>query len=139
MANNSRLFAYVDALSHLKNTSVTEEESFEKDYVPFIINRALSYHEDAVLAANMMNERSGTSKYLQFRFLSGTLRARKRYAKWLKNSVSDDVRLVAEYYNCSLRKAETLVSLHTPDQMSVIHRRLDRGGMTKKGKRHDTS
>lgn len=140
MANNSRVFAYLGALSHTKDMSVLDEPQFQKEYVPFIINRALSYHQDAVLAANLMNERPWLDAALQFRFLLNTLAARKRFSKWIKTSVPNDVRLVAEYYGCGLRHAREIVALHSAEQMKIIRRRLEKGGAaTKAGTRHDDS
>jgi hypothetical protein len=140
MANNSRTFAYLSALSHTKDRRVLDEPQFAKEYVPFIINRALSYHQDAVLAANAMNERPWLDTALQFQFLLNTLAARKRFSKWIKATVPNDVRAVAEYYGCSMRHARELVGLHTMEQMKIIRSRLDKGGTaTKAGSRHDDS
>jgi hypothetical protein len=139
MANNSRLFAYLDALSRTKNQAVLNEPQFSKDYVPFIINRALSYHEDAVIAANWMNERPWLDAALQFQFLLNRLAARKRFSKWIKTTVPNDVRDVAEYYDCSLRHARDIVPLHTKEQMTIIRSRLQKGGVAKAGTRHDNT
>lgn len=137
MATSSRTFAYLDALSHSKNRAVLDEPQFAKEYVPFVINRALSYHQDAVLAANVMNERPWLDAALQFQFLLNTLAARKRFSKWLKNTVPNDVRIVAEYYGCSLRHARDIVGLHSVEQMKIIRSRLEKGGAaTKAGSRH---
>lgn len=123
-----RVFEYVNALSFTKNRDIVNDPDFEKDYVPFIINRAFSYHEDSILAANCMNERPFLDKRLQAAFLLNTLRSRKRFAKWLKNECDEDVAQVAEYYGCSYRHAKSLLSLHTPQQLTVIRARLDKGG-----------
>ena len=140
MSKDSRTFAYLSALSHSKDRSVMDEPQFQKEYVPFIINRALSYHEDAVLAANWMNERPWLEPALQFQFLLNTLAARKRFSKWIKTTVPNDVRDVAEYYDCSLRAARDIVPLHTKEQMKIIRSRLEKGGTaTKAGSRHDDS
>ena len=105
--------------------------------LPFIVNRAFSYHEDSVLAANLMNERTHLDKRLQALFLLNTMRSRARFSRWLKPTVSDDVREVAEYYGLSLRHARELVSLHTSDQLLSIRRRLEKGGTAmKKSSRH---
>lgn len=125
----SKLFEYVNAMSLTKSLSPLEDEDFEKHYVPFIVNRAFSYHADSVLAANLLNERSTTSKYLQFRFLSATLRSRKRYSPWLKYSVSDDVKTVSAYYGCSVRHAKRIVDLHSSDQLLHMRTRLKKGGL----------
>lgn len=129
---SSRLFAYVDALSHSKQVSIMDEPEFEKDYVPFMVNRAFSYHEDSVLAANLMNERPFLDKKLQATFLLNTLRSRKRFAKWLKSETDEDIQSLAEYYTCSYRHAKTLLPIHTAEQMKIVRARLDKGGATKK-------
>ena len=117
-----------------------DDPDFDKEYTPFIINKALSYHQDAILAANMMNERAHLSKKLQVLFLINTIASRKRYSKWVKATVSDDERLVAEYYGCSLRHARGLVSLHSSGQLMHMRVRTDKGGTTtKKVSRHDSS
>jgi hypothetical protein len=131
------IWSYLNALSETKDASVIEHPEFTKEYQPFIVNRALSYHIDAILAANVMNEHPWLDSVSQFLYFLNTLRPRRRMAKWIKNTVSDDVRDVAEYYDCSLRRARDLVSLHTSDQLTIIHRRLDKGGATTRGRSHE--
>tara|TARA_R110000868_G_scaffold79333_3_gene225974 strand:- start:469 stop:870 length:402 start_codon:yes stop_codon:yes gene_type:complete len=125
---SNRLWDYIGAISHSKDPSCLDDMDFEKQYVPFIVNRAFSYHQDSVLAANVMNERPWVDKYLQFRFLSGTLRPRKRYSPWVKNVVSEDVKTVSEYYGCSVLHAKSLITLHTSDQLTHMRDRLKKGG-----------
>ena len=138
MAND--LWKYVGVVSHTKDVRALDDPEFESAYTPFIVNRALSYFEDSILAANMMNERPGLDKKLQALYLLNITRPRKRFSQWLKaDKVSEDVLDIAEYYGCSQRHAKTLVSLHTPEQMSEIQRRLEKGGVTKKRVSHDTS
>lgn len=126
----SKLWDYLNVVTHTKRVEALDEPEFEKDYQPYLINRALSYHEDAVLAANLMNERSSLDRRAQALFLLNTLRPRKRFAKWIKSETSDDERSVAEYYGCGLRHARELVALHSSDQLTTIRRRLDKGGVT---------
>jgi hypothetical protein len=111
--------------------SVLDDADFDKVYDPFLINRALSQHEDSILAANLMNERPGLAPAAQFLFLLNTLRARKRFGEWLKHTDSDDVCAIAEYYGCGRRHARDLVSLHTSEQLTTVYRRIDTGGTTK--------
>lgn len=124
----SKLFEYIGDISHTKKSSWLDTSDFEKEYVPFVANRAFSYHADSVLAANAMNERPWLPKRLQALFLLHTLRPRKRFSKWLKHSVSADAKLVSEYYGCSLRHAIPLVSLHTPEQLAYMRTRVFKGG-----------
>jgi hypothetical protein len=131
---SSPVFDYVNALTLTKDASKVEDPTFDKDYVPFIVNRALSYFQDTVLAANLVNERPWLDKKLQFTFLLSILRPRKRFSKWLKHNVSEDARVVAEYYGCSLRQAIPLTNLHSSDQLTYMRARIDKGGHSSKGK-----
>ena len=133
----SPVFEYVNAVTLTKDTSGLADPTFEKNYVPFIVNRALSYFQDSVLAANLMNERPWLDKRLQFLFLLNTLRPRKRFSKWLKHNVSEDARVVAEYYGCSLRQAIPLTNLHSSDQLTHMRQRIYKGGFASKGIGHD--
>lgn len=138
MANSPRIWDYLNAVTQTKDLSVLEDEDFERVYTPYIINKMLSQHRDCVLAANMINERPETPRKGQFLFLLNTLRSRfRRNEKSDKHTDPDDVDAVAEYYECSIRKARDLVSLHSSDQLANIHRRLDKGGPTKKGRSHE--
>ena len=134
---DKRIWVYFNALSRTKCLDPLADLDFDTVYEPFIINRALSYHEDAVLPANIMNERSHIEPALQFHFLLNTLAPRKRFSEWLKTTVSEDERTVAEYYGCSIRHARTILALHTPDQMKILRRRIEKGGAAMKaGTRH---
>lgn len=126
----SRLFEFINDISYTKKSEWLDDPATEREYVPFIANRAFSYHQDSVLAANVMNERAWLPKHLQVRFLLNTLRPRKRFSKWIKHTVSEDARTVAEYYGCPLRHAIALVALHTPEQLSHMRTRLNKGGHT---------
>ena len=125
----SPVFEYVNAVTLTKDTTGLADPSFEKNYVPFIVNRALSYFQDSVLAANLMNERPWLDKRLQFLFLLNTLRPRKRFSKWLKHNTASDVYVVSEYYGCSTRHALSLVGLHNEDQLAYMKTRLYKGGL----------
>lgn len=133
------LWKYVGVVSHTKDLRALDDAEFESAYTPFIVNKSLSHFEDCVLAVNMMNERPDISKRQQALFLINTLRPRRRFSKWMKaEGVSDDVRDIAEYYGCSQRHAKGLVSLHTPEQMTNIRARLEKGGVATRGNRHAT-
>jgi len=138
MALDPRFWKYLNTIQHKKSTGPLDDADFERVYNPFMINRALGHHEDTVLRANLMNERPGLDSRLQFHFLLNTVSPRYRKSEWMKTSVSDDARDIAEYYDCSVKHARTLVSLHSSDQLAEIRRRLEKGGAMKAGRRGTT-
>lgn len=125
-------YDFVTAISHTKKNIFETDPTAEKVYTPFVTNRALSLTQDTLKPAQAMNLRSWLPKEVQFTFLLNMVRARKRYAKWLKKPALDEqVDLVAKYYKVSLRKARIMVALHTPEQLDLMKSRLDRGGASR--------
>jgi hypothetical protein len=104
----------------------------EKEYVPFIINRSLSYHKDCVLYANEMNRRHFVDKKLQNDFLLNTVRSQKRpFAKWVKAEKSDDLECIKQIYGFSDSKAREALRLLSKDQIQQLKEQTDTGGLRK--------
>ena len=120
-------FDYVNAICDTKQNMIVDDAS-EKAYNPFMINRTLSYHYDTVLLANEMNQRAFLDKKLQFDFLINTVRKKRRFAKWIKPTSSDDLEVVKEYYGYSNEKARQALSLLNDEQMGQLRQRIFKGG-----------
>ena len=90
-------FEFVNAINDNKKDLMVDD-LVEKEYLPFIVNRQLSYFQDTIFAANEMNVQSHIDKKLQFHFLLNIIRKRKRFTKWGKPDVIDDMDAVKEYY-----------------------------------------
>ena len=58
--------------------NVFENEEDYKDYVPFVVNRSLSFHQDCILYVNELNMHSQLDKDLQYSFYLNTIRPMKR-------------------------------------------------------------
>lgn len=104
----------------------------ERDYLPYIINKALSFHYDCVIRANQMNLSPGLDRKLQYHFLLNSIRAWKRpFQKWQKLEKNDKIELIKEYYNYSNEKAKATLSLLSEEQFDYIRKSLSRGGLRK--------
>jgi len=105
---------------------LTEQD--ERDYSPFMVNRALSYHRDTALLANEMNKYPSLDKKLQADFLLNIVRASKRpYSKWYKKAKSSDLDTVKEYYGYSDAKASEALKILTDDQIAHLKEQLYKG------------
>jgi len=104
------------------------DDLVEKEYLPFIVNRQLSYFQDAIFAANEMNVQSHIDKKLQFHFLLNIIRKRKRFTKWGKPDVIDDMDAVKEYYGYSNEKARQALSLLSQEELEQIKSKVNKGG-----------
>lgn len=100
-------------------------------YLPFIINRSLSYHEDTVLLVNEMNRNAHLGVDQQYDFLRYTVRPRRRFAKWVKPKPAAHVDVVAEYYQISKNQAEEMIDLLDDSAIKKMQDHLNKGGMKK--------
>lgn len=108
----------------------------EKEYVPYVVNRALSFHRDCIFYANQMNMLPNTDRFLQNQYLLNTVRAwRRPFQKWQKLEPDSDLDAISEYYGFSNDKAKDAFKLLTHEQIGDIKKRLDKGGLNDKPKR----
>jgi len=127
-----KLGEYLTAINYSKKPLMdTEDEQVEKEYLPFIINRCLSYFPDTILQANEMNQYSHLDKKMQFDFFRHSTRARKRFSKWLKPEKSEQLEAVKIYYGYSNKLADEVMSILSPEQLEHICFVVQKGGNLK--------
>ena len=120
-------FDFVNSITFTKKDIMVDDIS-EKEYAPYITNRTLSYHQDCILYANEMNRRHHLNSRLQFHYFLNTLRKRKRFAKWAKPNVLDDMKVIQEYYGVSKSKAEDYMKLLSEKDIEELINRMKKGG-----------
>lgn len=98
------------------------------DYTPWIINKALSHHADTVFMANEASKMYNLPARLQYDFLKGIVRKRKRWAKWPKAEEHPDLDLVALYFGFSKAKAKEAMKVLTTEDLAQIREKLAHGG-----------
>jgi hypothetical protein len=109
--------------------SVIHDDIDLKDYTPFVVNRALSYHIDCVLYANEMNLHPELEKDLQYSYLLNTIRPMKRkFQPWQKSEVEKNIESVKTYFGYSNQKAKEALRILNDEQIAEIKRRTDKGG-----------
>ena len=100
-----------------------------KEYSPFIINRCMSGHLDAIMYANEMNLYHNLSPKLQYDFLLNILRSKKRFSPWVKKEELKNLDYVKRYYGYSDEKAKQVLPLLSKEQLTFIQEKLERGGL----------
>jgi hypothetical protein len=115
-------FDYVQAINYTKEDLILDERT-EKEYNPFIINRAMGYSPDTVIAGNEMNSRPHLDKKMQFDFLKGVVRKGKRYNKWIKSEESN-IKAVQEFFGYSFIKAKEALRILSEDDVELIKLKL---------------
>ena len=121
-------FDFINAINFDKKALIVDDWS-EKQYIPYIINRGLSFGADTVIPANEMNSRPHLDRKLQFDFLINTIRPRKRYNKWVKADKVEAIELVKTYYGYSIEKARQALSILTSEQLDHLKQKLEKGGL----------
>jgi len=127
----SNPFVYADSVSYTKKNlmrGTANDELAEKGYKPYLTNRSLSYFQDSILYANEMNVRPHLDYKPQYEYLLNSLRKRKRYAKWKKQSPDATVEMIMEYFGYGRAKAEQALRVLTDEQLTMIEVALDKGG-----------
>ena len=110
--------------------SVIRDEIDAKDYVPFVVNRALSYHMDCVLYVNQINLHPHLDKDLQYSYFLNTIRSMKRkFQPWQKSETDKNIECVKQYFGYSNAKAKEALRILNDDQIAEIKRKTDKGGV----------
>ena len=120
-------FDFVNSINYSKENLIVDDWS-EKQYNAFIINKSLSHGVDTVIAANEMNSRTHLDTKMQYDFLRGIIRKKKRFNKWLKPEKEEPLEIVKEYYGYSNVRAQEALRLLSDDDIGRMKKRLTRGG-----------
>ena len=101
-----------------------------KEYKPFVVNRALSYHMDCVLYVNDMNLYPRTDNEMQYQYLLNSIRPMKRkFQSWQKAEVLKDLECVKQYFGYSNDKAKQALRILTEEQLVEIRTKTNTGGI----------
>ena len=120
---------WLNSINFTKKNLLEDDPDVIKSYPPYIINRCLSGHLDAIMFANEMNKFPNLDKDLQYHFFLNTLRKKKRFSPWLRKEKVTDLEIIKQYYGYSNEKALNALKILTPDQINFIKQRLDIGGI----------
>ena len=126
----AKLGDFLTSINTSKHNIMEDDPMTENEYVPFIVNRTLSYFPDTVMYANELNTRSHLDNRLQFDYLLNSIRLKKRFSRWLKPEKNADIDAIKEYYSCSYRKAHEIAQILSGDHLSHIYKSMMRGGLT---------
>jgi len=118
-----------DVLNSINYTKVNLlAQGLNSEYVPYVVNRCLSYFPDTLFHANRMNTRSSLTRDQQYQYYLEGLSKRKRFSKWVKPETDSDLETVMQYYGYSRRHAQTVLPLISQEQMNQLKNSLKTGG-----------
>jgi len=110
----------VNSINLTKKDLYESGDMTDKEYLPFIVNKSLSYFNDTLFHANEMNVRFHLPKQMQYDYLRLQIRPRKRFSKWLKKTEDKDIEYIMAYYNISNKRATEYKNLLNKTQIQKI-------------------
>jgi hypothetical protein len=122
-----KLFDHLNAINFVKEDTMVDADA-EASYVPWVINRGVSFSADTIFYANEMNLHHHLPKKMQFDYYLHSLRKKKRYNKWSKRLENDDLDMVCEYFSFNRNKGLQALSVLTKDDLETIRTRMVKGG-----------
>lgn len=120
---------WLKSINETKTNLIDNDPTLEPKYLPYIVNRCMSGQIDTLMFANEMNISNHLDNKLQYDFLLYTLRKKKRFSPWMRKDELSNLSIVKEYYGYSDEKARQVLPLLTEDQLNIITRRLNTGGL----------
>lgn len=109
--------------------NVMHTQADVKEYKPFIVNRALSYHVDCILYVNKMN-RYNLDPDMQYQYLLHSVRGmRRQFRPWMKPEKVEDLELIKTVFGYSNKKAQDALRILTPVQIEEIRKSQETGGV----------
>ena len=124
-------FDYIKAINTHKDI-MKDDALTEKEYMPFLVNRGLSFFQDTILQVNEMNRCHFLDKKLQFDYLLNNIRPRSRWSKWLKPSKIENLEIVKTYFGFGNEKAKDALEVLSDKQVEEIKNQLMEGGVEKR-------
>ena len=126
-------FEFVNAINDTKKNLMVgteNDELIQKEYNPYLVNKALSYFVDTILYANEMNQHSHIDNKLQFDYYLNGVSKKRRFSKWSKKVEVKDINTIIEYYQCNYARALEILSIINIKQLDMLKHKLQKGGVT---------
>ena len=125
----AKLFDYIKRITNKKPIDETQD-SFEKDYSPYMINRFFVCEKSFVTLAKEMN-RDGITKQMHFDFMDTIIPKSNKFIKYnLKKAKADkEIKYISDFYECNIEIAKQYRTLISKDNMKKIQNYFEKRGV----------
>lgn len=98
----------IGSINDKRHNIYDENPEEEKNYNPFIVNKAFAYGIDTIFYAQYLNTAYDLPNKLQYDFYYYGLDRKKRFNKWPKKKANDEyVEAIQKYFKVNKRVATT--------------------------------
>jgi hypothetical protein len=123
---------FFNSINQTKKNIMNMDPSCERIYVPFVVNKSMSYFADSLFQANFMNRMQNLPKRMQYDYYLHSLSKKSRYSKWHKDKEDEEnINIIKEYYGYSTKKAKEASKILSQDNINRLQEHLKRGGNVK--------
>jgi len=119
----SNVFDYVNSINATKSNMMRgseNDELAERGYIPYVVNKSLSYFTDTILYANEINQHGFLDNKLQYEYLLHSVRQGKRFSKWAKKDNTEVIDKISLYFKVNRKRAEEYATILTEQQIEEI-------------------
>lgn len=118
-------------INSINNKTPIDRERVD-EYVPFIVNRGLSYFNDCVHYVNEMNRYHFLDKDQQYLFLYKVVKKGKRFSKWVKKQDEELLTTACDYYKVNQKRGMEILELLNDEQKERLIDIMSFGGLSGK-------
>jgi hypothetical protein len=118
-------FDIINSITYDKKRLI--DDTNEKAYNAFNVNKGLSYFKDTIFHAQQMNMNYHLDNLMQYDYLFSSIRKQKRYAKWIKKDKDADIEAIKIYFNYGYQKAKEAYSILSKEQVKYIKEKVGGG------------
>lgn len=126
------LFDYIAELTEKKKIEGIYEETFNKEYSQFMVNRVFSCDQQLLFLANELNKQGFTNK-MHHDFLYHVIPKGKRWIKYSakKAKVEKELEYIMKYFGCNIQIAKSYYKLLSKDELKEIKDFFEKRGKVK--------
>jgi hypothetical protein len=96
-----------------------EEMDVDSSYDSFLIPRHFSYFIDTVMyahdAAKLMD------RDFQYEYFFNSIKKKNRWTKWYKSDKVEQLKIIAEYYDCNYNEAQNVLKVLPQEAIDYIN------------------
>ena len=120
---------WLNSINKTKEDLLSDDDAgiSEKEYLPYIINRCLSYFPDIIFIINELNKRPDMDKKMQYHFLLHMLEKKNRFSPWQKKDKIDDLELIKKHYKYNNRTAKEALEVITDSELQKLKNYIESG------------
>ena len=119
---------FLTSINKSKRDIMEEDSLAEREYIPFLVCRTLSYFPDTVFNANEVNIRSTIDHKMHYDYLRTSIRAKSRFSRWDKLVKNETIELIKLAYQCNTQRANEVVSMFSEEEIEKLRKRVQTGG-----------